>query len=658
MLTRFVGIAFLAGALAQALPGPEARAQALRAMPAPASGGIAMTIGGPADAPRDLNTHHLFAAPGSKPEWEARKRVIRRQILFSAGLWPMPKKTPLKPRVTGRIEGPDYIIENVAIETLPGFYLCGNLYKPKGKAGPFPGIANPHGHWVHGRLEMEPDVPIAAPAPAKPAPGRGNLVSIGVNLARQGFVVFAYDAVGYNDTNQVTHEFANGLNPWLWNVSLMGLQLWNSIRAVDYLQSLPDVDKNRIGATGASGGASQTFLLTAVDDRIKAAVPVNMVSAYMQGGCLCENGPGLRVGTDNVEVASTFAPKPLLMVACTGDWTKNNPKEEWPAVKKVYDLYGAGDRVDGRQFNYQHNYNVESREAMYAWFGKWLLNDSNPEHFKERPFDADLAAMHVWNDKTPLPADALKEADLTRALIDQSKKQLAELWPRDAGSLKRFQETLRPALESSLAAQWPTNLNILGAGGVPPRVALVVTEESDEASAGDFTQALRKNGYETETLVVKSPSVRPQVLWDNYFTCYNATPAATQVQRIVDQISTHWAGIHKRVDVVGVGRAGRLCLLARALTPNVGKIAVDMRQLDTEDDNAYLNELFAPGLRRIGDLRSAAMLAAPAPVYLYDVGESFRYDSVASGYKAIGASLRVEKSMAAPERIAEWLAAK
>src|SRR5207247_4035523 len=115
-------------------------------------------------------------------------------------------------------------------------------------------------------------------------------------------------------------------------------QLWKCIRVEDNLKILPDVDKNRIGATGASGGGSQTFLLAAVDDRVKCSVPVNMVSAYMQGGCLCENAPGLRVGSDNVEVSAAFAPRPQLLVSCTGDWTSKVPVEEWPAVKKVYDL--------------------------------------------------------------------------------------------------------------------------------------------------------------------------------------------------------------------------------------------------------------------------------------------------------------------------------
>src|SRR2546423_1855293 len=152
---------------------------AMFAVGALAADGSALTSRRPddptTDKPRDLDTHHLFTPPSSRGAWEARKGELRRQILFSAGLWPMPRKTPLHPQVTGRIEGPDYIIENVAIETTPGFYLGGNLYLPKGKRGPFPGIVNPHGHWEHGRLEMQPDVPKADPA-GPMGEGRGNLV--------------------------------------------------------------------------------------------------------------------------------------------------------------------------------------------------------------------------------------------------------------------------------------------------------------------------------------------------------------------------------------------------------------------------------------------------------------------------------------------------
>jgi len=620
----------------------------------------------PADTPRDLNTHHLFTPPADRKHWEARVRELRAQILCSAGLWPMPKKTPLKPRVTGRIEGPDYTIENVALETLPGFYLCGNLYRPKGKKGPFPAIANPHGHWANGRLEMQPDAPRAAPPPAPPGEGRANLVAIGVNLARQGFVVFAYDMVGYNDTNQVNHQFAGSLRPWLWGISLMGLQLWNSIRVVDYLESLPDVDKKRIGATGASGGGTQTFLLCAVDDRIKAAVPVNMVSAHMQGGCLCENGPGLRVGTDNVEIAAMFAPKPLLLVAATGDWTKNNPTEEWPAIKKVYNLYSADDRTAVRQFHYGHNYNVESREAMYAWFGRWLLNDPNPEHFREKPFEVDVKAMRVWNARNPRPADALTEPELIQALIDRSEKQLAALWPKDAQGLKRFRQTLQPALSSALGmngqtrfVEQPLHPDPLPEDTKDTRApALIVVTDQDGPVAERLSQTLGERGYPSiQTLVLAPIADSPDRLWKAFFTGYNQTALGHHVQQILNRLRG-WQQRHKKnkhIDLIGIGQAGLWALLARGLSGVEGKTIIDAAGFNSANDEAYIPALYAPGLRRAGDVRTAAVLAAPSPLCLFNTGDALKTDPIAAAYRALKTPLRVEKGALSAEEIAAWL---
>src|SRR6202162_1040257 len=152
----------------------------------------------------------------------------------------------------------------------------------------------------------------------------------------------------------------------------MGLQLWNSIRAVDFVSSLPEVDAGRIAATGASGGGTQTFLLMAVDDRIKVAAPVNMVSAIMQGNG-CEEAPNLRVGAFNVMFGAMMAPRPLLMVSATGDWTRNTPKEEFPAVQGIYKLLDSAQNVESVQIDYSHNYNRDSREAVYTFFNARLL---------------------------------------------------------------------------------------------------------------------------------------------------------------------------------------------------------------------------------------------------------------------------------------------
>ena len=217
---------------------------------------------------RTPNTDSRMAMPEfrSVAEWEARRARLRTQILAAAGLLPLPERTPLRPQVFGRLEREGYTVEKVLLETLPGFYLGGNLYRPRGAGARHPGVLSPHGHWNYGRLEHQP--------PAEP--------TLGAILARQGYVVFNYDMVGYNDTVQTPHSFggpretSGRSGPWACSSG-------TRIRALDFLQSLADVDPDRIGLTGASGGGTQTFLLYAVDERMRCAAPVNMISGYHAG---------------------------------------------------------------------------------------------------------------------------------------------------------------------------------------------------------------------------------------------------------------------------------------------------------------------------------------------------------------------------------------
>jgi hypothetical protein len=247
-------------------------------------------------------------------DWTERREHLRRQILWSAGLWPMPERTPLNARISGRIEHADCTVEKVAFESRPGLFVTGNLYRPK-KPSPrgHPGVLNPHGHAATGRLHDD------------------NVASYqarGITFARMDCVALIWDMIDYNDSarqlfgtcQQKSYWDAHN-QPWshepnrraLWNINALGLQLWNSIRALDFLCSLPEVDPDRLGCTGESGGGTQTFLLYAVDDRVKVAAPVCMVSAYMQGGCNCENAPGLRLDTCTLDFGAMMAPRIVLL---------------------------------------------------------------------------------------------------------------------------------------------------------------------------------------------------------------------------------------------------------------------------------------------------------------------------------------------------------
>ncbi|MBO0700006.1 MAG: acetylxylan esterase, partial [Zavarzinella sp.] len=252
--------------------------------------------------PKDLNGYFPFSPPRTREAWNDRAKQVRTQVLVATGLWPMPEKTPLKPVIHGKIERDGYTVEKVYFASMPGHYVTGNLYRPTGKGeGKRPGVLCPHGHWANGRFH---DAGEAAAKKSVESGGEKTLKSARfflqarcAQLARMGCVVFHYDMVGYADSTAIPHRTGfTDAEAELRLQSFMGLQTWNSIRALDFLASLPDVDPARIGVTGASGGGTQTFMVCAVDDRPAAAFPAVMVSTAMQGGYVCENCSYLRVG--------------------------------------------------------------------------------------------------------------------------------------------------------------------------------------------------------------------------------------------------------------------------------------------------------------------------------------------------------------------------
>jgi hypothetical protein len=419
---------------------------------------------------KDLNGYFPFHVPDSEAAWKARAARVRQQILVSQGLHPMPTKKPLEPVVHGRIEQDDYTVDKVYFQSMPGFFVTGNLYRPRDVETPAPGVLCPHGHWADGRFhdcgEKSVRQQIVQGAERFEDGGRSPLQSRCVQLARMGCVVFHWDMIGYADSQQISsgviHGFAkqrpemNQAEEWgLFSPqaeshfqSAMGLQTYNAIRALDFLTSLPDVDDDRIAVTGASGGGTQTFILSAIDPRIAVSFPAVMVSTAMQGGCTCENASGLRIGTGNVEFAALFAPKPLGMTAAN-DWTKEMSTKGFPELQRLYELLGAKDRVSLTSLtHFGHNYNYVSRAAMYSWMNRHLrLGWAEPvvEESYERLAAEDLT---VWDDDHPRPAGGAEfERDLLSWWHHDSQRQLDELRPTDAASLERYCEVVGQAVD-------------------------------------------------------------------------------------------------------------------------------------------------------------------------------------------------------------------
>ncbi len=538
-----------------------------------------------AQAPAPFRTlDDRFAPPRftDRAAWEQRAAYLREHVRASAGLLPLPERTPLNPVVFDESRHEGYSVAKVYFESLPGFYVTGNLYRPVG-AGPFPAVLSAHGHWAYGRLEN---------SDLMSGPGRA------ISLARHGFVVFTHDMIGYNDSRQLPHTF-DGRRERLWGLSLGGLQLWNSMRALDFLESLPYVRKDALGVTGESGGGTQTYMVAAADPRVAVAVPVNMVSLLMQGGCLCENPPGLRLETTNVELAATIAPRPLLLVSATGDWTKETMEVEYPAVRALYALVGAEDRVRAVRFDAEHNYNRDSREAMYGWMARWLKNEASDAAQKEQAFTPDrLPELLVFHGR-PLPGGALTPEGLTASWIASARRQLGET------PLEVRAAALRHALAFAAGTKTP------GPPSRPSRRPVVLTA----GIAPDVERALQRAGYTLRpvafTLFDEAAAAKV-----NHFETYNRTPAS---QRVADLVAA------LRANPGAVLVAGEDAALAGALAAAIEppRLAVlDAGGFDTSRDDDFLARLYVPGLRRAGDLRTASEMARNRLV-IHNAGAAF-----------------------------------
>jgi dienelactone hydrolase len=621
-------------------------------------------------------THYKMPAFATREAWLERAAFLRKQILASAGLLPMPEKRPLNAQVFGKLERDGYTIEKVLLETLPGFYLGGNLYRPLGRQGPFPGIVSPHGHWQYGRLENSTVVSV---------PGRA------LSLARQGFVVFTYDMIGQNDTNQIPHHWGEPRQD-LWSIGPMGIQLWNSIRAVDFITSLADVDSTRIGVTGASGGGTQTFFLMAVEDRIKASVPVNMISATSQGG-VCENAPNLRAGwTDfsNMMVGALMAPRPMLVISASGDWTTATPTEVYPAIQSIYRVFGAEQNVENVHVDAPHNYNKDSREAMYKFFNARFLNNTAP--VPEQSFRADFPNDLLALFGRERPANAITGLDqLTDNQIRDARAMTERLQPRDASTLAAARDAFGERLMYSLLAFRPKPAELLaekketlpmgerlligrqGKGDRVPTVWLAPAKVNPEVAP---TLIVHPNGtaWALNSALVKTilnrggivmaidafqtgTAVAPRDTSNRAYLHFNQTNDANRVQDIVTALEyLRSRSKSQTVNLVGLEAAGIWSYFAAAMAGEGIHLAADLAQFAADTDSEYVNKFFIPGLRKAGDFRAAAVLNTRGRSLVYNAGPQFPADWARQAAKAAGSELDLRPGSVDGQDLVAWLA--
>lgn len=307
-------------------------------------------------------------------------RSVRQKIQRSFGPWP--EKTPLKPRITGTVERDAYRMEKVVFESRPGFLVTGNLYVPKGREFPLPGVVGTCGHSSNGKAA-------------------GAYQSYAQGLARLGYVVLIYDPLGQGERLQYPDENLNsrigvgvrehlyaGNQQFLVGEFIGAWRAWDGIRALDYLRTRDEVDPEQIGVTGNSGGGTMTTWLAGVERRWKMAAPSCFVTTFRRNmenelPADTEQCPprALALGLDHADFLAAMAPKPVIILAKRQDFFDvRGSREAYRRLKHLYGLLGAEDNIGLFVGPGYHGYSRESREAMYRWFnGVTRISDAKSE---------------------------------------------------------------------------------------------------------------------------------------------------------------------------------------------------------------------------------------------------------------------------------------
>lgn len=682
---------------------------------------------------KDLNGYFPFTPGQSPEEWETRKEYLLRQLHIACGLWPMPPRPAIEATVHGRVDRDDYTVDRVFFESSPGLYVTGSLYQPKGKSGPRPTILCPHGHWPNGRFYDVGDAglkkQLESGAEKFEVGGRNPLQARSVHLARMGCNVFLYDMQGYADggsfTFDLAHRFAKQRehlsSPDRWGmfsaqselrlINSLGIQTWNSIRAVDWLTSRDDVDDSKLGVTGASGGGTQTFMLAALDERIAAAFPAVMVSTAMQGGCTCENATYLRINTGNIEFAALVAPRPIFMSGAN-DWTREIETKGLPELQQHFKMLGVPDNVHAKWFDYPHNFNWHSRAMMYDFFNRNL--DLGFEEIVERdyvPLSQEEAT--VWTKPFEAP-DMSEDSEVfvLQTLDAISREQIDALTPTNHKSLAEFRRVIGGALEVMIGRGLPGTgeieyerlseikregyleytsfLRFPKHGEELPTVFLyptdwnsqvvIVVGENGKADLynddGTLVAAIQKlvNAgfaiascdllYQGEFLKDGEPLTQARVVknpreFAGYTLGYNHPLFSQRVHDILSVVSyvKHHETEPKAVHLVGLGEAGPLTAAAAALSREaLTSIAISTNGYRFGNITNIRDVNLLPGAVKYGDLPAILALAAPTPMWLGGEGKSLP-KVTAAAYRSASADVSIHSGPNKKEAIAvaKWL---
>jgi dienelactone hydrolase len=562
----------------------------------------------------------------------ARQQEVRSKILELIGGLP-DYNGPLNARITGRIAGDGFTIEKVAFDSLPRFVVTGNLYVPA-SPGKHAGVLFPLGHWDQGKPAAQ---------------------LIASNLARKGFVVLAYDPVGQGERQQaydarmgrslaggsVEQHLLNGAQSLLVGESFARYRIWDAKRALDYLVSRPEVDPERIGCTGCSGGGTVATYISALDDRIKVAAPAcyNNTWRFLFTGPTGDSEqsfPGfLEAGLDQADYLELFAPKPWLIASTQEDFFKPEAaRPVYEEARRWYGLFDAEDRVKWVVGPGGHGTPQPVREAIYEWFIRWIGDSARASHREE---EVALRPDHEFRvGRTGQVSADFASRDLYEVIRERLRPRPASSLPADLARLIAHKPPANVRVEGenvsfdpdeglTLQAQW---LRPAGPGRHP--AALVVQSRLEPSPRA---RELAASGHSVLILVPRGlPATASPQLSGDWITNTRALligrslPAmrAHDILCGIDLLASQAAVDSSRITAVAEETAGIWLLLAAAVDPRITNVELHRTPysirsgLDLPLTRGLHDAVVRPGAAQSWDLHDLVRVIEPREVVWTD----------------------------------------
>jgi hypothetical protein len=589
--------------------------------------------------------------PETLEEWARHKELLRRKLLDSWGGFPR-EPCELAPRKLGEIPRDGYRVEKIVFQTRPGVLMTANAYVPDG-AGKRPAVLCVHGHWRGAKQDPVPQARC-------------------IGLAKLGFFVLAVDAFGAGERGigkalGEYHGEMTGALLWPSGLSLSGIQVYENMRAVDYLQTRPEVDGTKVGITGASGGGNQTMYAGAFDERFSCVVPVCSVGTYCSylgaACCVCEVVPDAVTYTEEWGLLAMVAPRALMVINATKDafqFSVGEAQQSIARAQHVFRLFGQAWKAAHTIFESGHDYGKEMREAMYGWMTLHLKGEGKGSPIAEPPLAVeDPETLRCYpgesrpDDFLTLPRFAAAETDKIIVAINSNRPDHLEHWKNTAMQMRHALEhqvlggfSAAPAAKGTAASPVIDLANDsvrviepepgievqirVDSGRTPekPLAIVVDLDGSEHARATDLAKALASAGWTRVFLDLRATG-RYAVAGDRIgrapdhnsaeWSLWTGRPLLGQwimdVRAAVEAISQGNPEALERTTFIGVGPASLVALGAAIYEPRIARLVMVDSLASFKSDVPYVNQRMgtvAPRMvRAAGDVPQLAALVAP-----------------------------------------------